>query len=202
MTCRNFLTVIVAFAGGVMFGAMHFKSAEDRPQYAAAQGQSEEVLRDEVERLKQKATDQAHVMVSVSYHFNNLWFAAQHRNWPLAEFYLNETRSHLRWAVRVIPVRKNSLGQDIDLRPLLESLESSALQQLEHSIKAHDPEKFVDSYKFMLEGCRSCHGTSEKGFIRTRIPTQPADPMVDFEPPPEAKKPEGADAQKDAEKGK
>ena len=53
-------------------------------------------LRSEVERLKEKATDQAHVMVSVDYHFGNLWFAGQHANWPLAEFYWNETRSHLR----------------------------------------------------------------------------------------------------------
>jgi hypothetical protein len=131
-------------------------------------------------------------MVSVAYHFNNLWFAAQHGNWPLAEFYWNETRSHLRWAVRVIPVRKNSAGQDVDLRTILESLENSALRELQESLKTRDRDKCGDAYKFMLEGCNACHGATDKGFIHVKVPTQPADPMVSFEPPPAAEKqPEG-----------
>lgn len=48
-----------------------------------------------IEILKAKASDQAHVMVSVAYHFGNLWFAAQKQNWPLAEFYWLETRAHI-----------------------------------------------------------------------------------------------------------
>src|SRR4051794_6932080 len=47
----------------------------------------------EVALLKAQAVDQAHVMTSVGYHFTNLWFAGQKKNWPLADFYLNETRS-------------------------------------------------------------------------------------------------------------
>ena len=177
---------IVACAGGALVGLVLLVSPGRMPRDASAQGQAESpAIRDEVEQLKQKAADQAHVMVSVAYHFNNLWFAAQHDNWPLAGFYLNETRSHLRWAVRVIPVRKGGAGQDIDLRPILESLENTALQQLDLSIKSQDHGKFVHAYKFMLEGCRGCHGTSEKPFLRVRIPTQPADPMVDFDPPVE-----------------
>ena len=35
-------------------------------------------------------------MMDVDYHFANLWFAGQSKNWPLAQFYLNETRAHLR----------------------------------------------------------------------------------------------------------
>ena len=89
------------------------------------------VLRAEVETLKQKATDQAHVMVSVAYHFNNLWFAGQHDNWPLAQFYWNEVRSHLRWAVRVIPIRKDNSGQEIKLNEILEAFENSPMAQPE-----------------------------------------------------------------------
>jgi len=176
----------VAFAGGAIVGSVFLASGGRRVQHASAEGQGNDAaLRDEIEHLKQKATDQSHVMTSVAYHFNNLWFAGQHDNWPLAGFYLNETRSHLRWAVRVIPVRKGAAGQDIDLRPILESLENSALEQLDLSIKSREAGKFVHAYRFMLEGCRGCHATSEKPFIRVRIPTQPAESMVDFEPPPE-----------------
>jgi hypothetical protein len=45
-----------------------------------------------------------------AYHFANLWFAGQKANWPLAEFYWSETRYHLRWAMRIVPVRKHPWG--------------------------------------------------------------------------------------------
>jgi hypothetical protein len=51
------------------------------------------VLQADVQELKDKAGDQAHAMVSVAYHFNNKWFVAEAENWPLAQFYWNETRS-------------------------------------------------------------------------------------------------------------
>ena len=38
-------------------------------------------------------------MADVGDHFTNLWFAGKAENWPLADFYLGETKSHLRWAV-------------------------------------------------------------------------------------------------------
>jgi len=47
-------------------------------------------------------------MADVGAHFTNLWFAGDHANWPLAQFCLDETKSHLRWAVRIIPKRKDA----------------------------------------------------------------------------------------------
>lgn len=40
-------------------------------------------LRTEIEHLKGLVPDQAHAMEDVGYHFANLWFAAEKRNWPL-----------------------------------------------------------------------------------------------------------------------
>lgn len=65
-------------------------------------------------------------MKDIAYHFSNLWFAGGAQNWPLAGFYLNETRSHLRWAVRVRPVRRTSTGE-VDLRPILDGFDRSLL---------------------------------------------------------------------------
>src|ERR1044071_8689625 len=70
-------------------------------------------IRAEVNRLKGLVPDQSHAMKDVAYHFGNLWFAGQKMNWPLAEFYWSETRSHLRWAVRIIPVRKDPQGHAV-----------------------------------------------------------------------------------------
>ncbi len=54
--------------------------------------------------------------------------AGQRQNWPLAQFYLDETRSHLKWAVRIIPVRKDPAGQDVDLTALRRFLDRVARQ--------------------------------------------------------------------------
>lgn len=135
----------------------------------------------DVETLKQKATDQAHAMVSVAYHFNNLWFAGQHGNWPLAQFYWNETRSHLRWAVRVIPIRKDSQGQDIELGEILEAMENTPLARLQAAIEAKNMDQFVAAYRFSLETCYACHKSIEKPFLRPQIPTHPAEPTINFD---------------------
>jgi DNA-binding GntR family transcriptional regulator len=139
-------------------------------------------LRADMEVLKQKATDQAHVMASVAYHFNNLWFAGQHGNWPLAQFYWNEVRSHLRWAVRVIPVRKDDQGRDIQLGDILEAMENTPLARLLEAIEAKDRDQFVAAYRFSLETCYACHKASDKPYLRPQIPTHPADPTINFDP--------------------
>src|SRR5258705_5383386 len=69
----------------------------------------------ETNSLDGRLPDQSHAMADVGYHFANLWFAADKQNWPLADYYLSETRSHLRWAVRIHPLRKTKAGAEIDL---------------------------------------------------------------------------------------
>src|SRR5262245_41312610 len=79
-------------------------------------------LASEIETIKAKLPDQSHAMQDVSYHFSNLWFAGEKSNWPLANFYWSETRSHLRWAVRIIPKRKDNAGREIDLPAILQAM--------------------------------------------------------------------------------
>ncbi len=124
-------------------------------------------------------------MVSVAYHYNNLWFAGQAKNWPLAEFYLNETRSHLRWAVRIIPIRKDKAEREIKLQDILQAVENTLVKELQDSIQAQDQPKFTLAYKTMLEsGCYSCHKAVDKPYLTLKLPDQPAEPMVDFKPRP------------------
>src|SRR5438552_18597727 len=69
------------------------ESAPDASPAALPAELSAEVtaLKAEIARLKGIVPDQSHAMKDVAYHFANLWFAAQHKNWPLAEFYWAET---------------------------------------------------------------------------------------------------------------
>jgi hypothetical protein len=139
-------------------------------------------LKAEVARLKGMVPDQSHAMADVSYHYSHLWFAGQYQNWPLAQFYSDEVRSHLRWAVRIIPKRKDAEGREIDLGGILTGLETSTLKDLDQSIKDKDKAKFVLAYKAQLEGCMTCHKASNKPYLRLRVPLQFDEGIVEHRP--------------------
>ena len=137
---------------------------------------------DELAVIKGQLADQSHAMEDVARHFSNLWFAGQKKNWPLATFFLDETQSHLRWAVRMKPVRKTGTGQDINLGGILESIENTFFTQLRKAIEDKDREKFALAYRKSIEGCYSCHKTSEKPYLRPQIPEAPAAYNINFDP--------------------
>lgn len=141
-----------------------------------------ERLESELKQIKEKLPSQSHTMMDVDYHFTNLWFAAHNRNWPLAEFYWGETRQHLRWAVRVIPVRKDNKGNEIRLDEVLQAVEASGLAQLKEAIAARDLKQFEQAYRFTLESCYACHKASDKPYLRPRVPVSPATSVVNFDP--------------------
>lgn len=141
-------------------------------------------LKAEIERMRGLLPDQAHAMKDVGYHFSNLWFAGQSRNWALAEFYLGETRSHLRWAVRIIPVRKIPQGQELRLEDLLALFEKTTLKQLQEVVAAKKAESFESSYRQMLSSCYSCHVAAGKPYLRLKVPERPETTIIDFAPKP------------------
>jgi len=138
-------------------------------------------LRAEIERLKSIVPGQAFAMTQVAYNFNNLWFAAHAENWPLAQFYANETRVRLRWALRITPVRKISTG-DLELPPLLDALEKDSFAKLGEAVAAKDVAQFEGAYRATLESCHACHAASEKAYLELQVPTAPAEPLIQFAP--------------------
>src|SRR5258708_7474961 len=126
--------------------------------------------------------DQSHAMVDVGYHFANLWFAADKGNWPLAKYYLQETRSHLYWAVRIHPVRTTSTGSEVDLNGILQAIDNSFLTEIDSAITNKDTAKFKAAYRQTLEGCYACHTACEKPFLRPQVPTAPSVSILNFDP--------------------
>lgn len=163
----------VVFSG--LMSAVAVQAAEPEPQPTL------ESLQEEVERLRSIMPGQAFAMTQVAYNFNNLWFAVHAENWPLAQFYLNETRVRLRWAIRITPVRKIAAG-DIELTPIATALEENQLAAVEQAITARDNAGFVASYTTMMHGCQGCHEAAEKPFLQLHIPTVPAEAMIRFAP--------------------
>ena len=154
----------------------------NRPVPAASAEPSRDALAARVEALEKLIPDQAHIMADVGDHFSNLWFAARAENWPLADFYLGETKSHLRWAVRRIPIRKDNQGREVNLGNILEAFENSQLTGLKKAIDGRDRPAFERVYREGLTVCYSCHKAADKPYLRPQIPTEPETRIMNFDP--------------------
>ncbi|MBI4887421.1 MAG: hypothetical protein HY824_10025 [Acidobacteria bacterium] len=133
--------------------------------------------------LKDVVPSQSHSMSDVGYHFANLWFAGRQRNWPLATFYFNETRSHIRWTIRIRPVRKHPAdGHLVELQGIFDGIENGVLNLLKAAIDAHDPTQFEAMYRTTLESCYSCHKSSGLPHLRPMIPQAPGQPIINPDP--------------------
>jgi hypothetical protein len=165
--------LMLAAAAAVGFAAF---AQDNKPQDDVT------ALKAEVARLKGIVPDQSHAMSDVGFHFTNLWSAGENGNWPLAQFCLDETKSHLRWAVRIIPKRKDAEGREIDLQGILTALETSTLKELDHAVKEKDRAKFAATYKAQLEACMSCHKASNKPYLRLHLPEKADAGILEFKP--------------------
>src|SRR5689334_2149766 len=88
----------------------------------------------DVAHLKDVVPSQSHAMMDVSFHWTNLWFAAQKRNWPLAQFYFDESRQHIQWTIRIRPIRKDADGKDVDLKGIFDGIDTSSLAAVKEAI--------------------------------------------------------------------
>lgn len=172
---KRVLAVSVVVVGAVVFARSNAQAPAAAPPDVAE-------LKAEIETLKGQLPSQSHSMIDVEYNFANLWFAARNQNWPLATFYLNETRSHLNWTVRLRPVRKLANGGDLDLRPILKGVEDGGIASIKAAIDKHDPSGVETAYKQMLGQCIACHEAAEKPFLRPQVPTAPPSPLIDMRP--------------------
>jgi hypothetical protein len=186
MTRRMNVPILAAFVAGAVVTTALFRvpSSQTHAADTAPLPKPDELaaLRTEVERLKGMVPDQSHAMADVGYHYANLWFAAREQNWPLADFYASEVKSHLRWAVRIIPVRKDPAGRDVDLRAILETVENSTLKDVQEAVNAKDAPRFEKAYRVMLDSCYSCHQASGKPYLRPQVPEAPDVHILSFGP--------------------
>ena len=135
------------------------------------------------EQLRSLIPSQSHAMMDVAYHFTNLWFAGQHQNWPLAQFYFNEARNHILWAIRLVPVRKTS-GGEFHLQEMFDGFDSSLLADLKKQIADKNRAQFNTAYKAALGGCNACHIAAEKPYLHIVVPDKPEVHIIDFENKP------------------
>ena len=129
---------------------------------------------EEVQRMKDVVPSQSHLMASVGYHWTELWFAAERKEWELAASHLDEARSDINWMIRVHPTRPDAQGNPLDLRKTFDPIDAGAFTDVKQAIARKDAARFAATYRRSLEACYSCHKASGRPYLRPMIPTAPA----------------------------
>lgn len=177
---RTTAAIAALFVAGALAAAPLAASAQDDGEDAGSPSEIE-ALRAEIETLRGMLPGQAHTMMDVDYNFSNLWFAVQAENWPLADFYLNETVSHIGWTIRVRPVRPTQNGP-LELQPIFDTMRNFSLAEAREAVDMQDKAAFEAAYAHVIEECHTCHVAAEKPYLRPHIPTAPASMMIDMTP--------------------
>jgi hypothetical protein len=171
-----------ALAGGFFVSQWRPSIVAAAPQDAAKPTLDLAAMQAEIDHLKEVAPSQSHAMTDVGFQFANLWFAGQKRNWPLADFYLNEARQHIQWTIRIRPIRKDADGNPVNLKGLFAGIDNSAIADLREAIDKKDGAKFVVGYKETLAGCYGCHKASGKPYLKPQIPKVAPQPILNYDP--------------------
>src|ERR1041385_2507691 len=88
-----------------------------------------ESLPEEVAKLKALVPSNSHIMMDVQWHWNNLWFAGQAKNWPLAQYYFNEARGHIQWLIKKAGPVMKSAGPDkeeVNIQGIFDGIDTSS----------------------------------------------------------------------------
>ena len=176
------------FVAGAALGALAFSVAGSEvlltPREARAQGVPFRVLEpQEVATLRQLIPTNSTIMMDVQWHWTNLWWAGKRRNWPLAQYYFNESRGHIQQLVRKNPTIRNQVdGTDVALQGIFDGIDTSSLAMVKDAIAKKDGVGFDKDYKIMLESCYSCHKSVGRPYIRPQIPTAQVQSIVNMDP--------------------
>jgi hypothetical protein len=173
--------VLLSGAVGLLFGPF---VSQVHAQQGTAPKPGDAAAAPDMRTIIKRLPDQAKEMTDVAYHFANLWFAADKQNWPLADYYLRQTREYLKRAVQAHQVRTLSDGTTVDLKAILDAVDKSSLAEVGKAIADKDAVTFKAAYRQTLGSCYTCHAASEKPYLRLQIPTAPSASNINFDPNP------------------
>ena len=182
----NALTVFSALVLGAVIGGMVVEywmvtHAVATPQAQAPGAALPGSAADDLAQLKKISPTQSHTMHDVGYHWANLWFAAEKKNWPLATYFFNEARQAMRWTMLVRPVRQLPGGGTVNIKGIFDAVDPSAFATVQIAIEDQDSAAFTAAYKTALTACQSCHASAGLPFLRPVVPTAPPTTILGFE---------------------
>lgn len=170
------------FLGGAVACQQAKPVSPAAPQAAEAAAREIAALKAEVQNLKDRAVSASVAMADVSFHWSNLWFAGQHKNWPLANYYYSEARNHVRWLIRINPMPKGPDGEPVDLKGIFDAVDTSTFAAVKAAIDKKDSAQFAAAYKEALESCYQCHKSVGRPYLRPMVPTTVPQTIVNLDP--------------------
>ena len=181
---RRVSGLILAASIGVLAAGCqsHAASSEAGGAAPTVNAKDLDALKADIELLKGKAPSASVAMADVGFHYSNLWFAGQAKNWPLATFYYNETRNHVRWMIRINPTPKGPDGMPVDLKGIFDAIDTSTFAALKTVIDAKDAAKFDAAYRTVLESCYQCHKAVGRPYLRPMVPKTPPQTIINTDP--------------------
>ena len=105
----------------------------------------------------------ADLMVVIQIRHAKLFYAAKAKNWPLADYELEQLAGTLTEAGRYYPNTAPPMS-------LAEQIRSS----LSEAIKTKNEANFDQAFDEMSAGCNRCHGAADRAFIVIRRPSYPS----------------------------
>ena len=176
------LLLVTGIAIGLSLPALSAQQREGGGRRGAPPPLTLDQLPAEVAALKQLIPTNSTIMMDVQWHWTNLWFAGKKRNWPLAQYYFNESRGHIQWLVRKNPMIRNNVEQkDVDLQGIFDGIDTSSLAMVKDAIEKKDGPTFDKNYKLMLESCYACHKAIGRPYIRPQMPTAQVQSIVNMD---------------------
>jgi len=135
-----------AVLGGLLVASWERPTASAQQNSAPGQANSASVPTD-VARLKEIVPPNSHPMVEAGMFAANLWFAGEKKNWPLAGYFLNETRNRIRWEVHLNPGPKGADGNPVDMQSIFDGVDNGSITRVRKAIDAKDGAAFAAEYK-------------------------------------------------------
>ena len=187
MTIKTSIRSIALVMCGVLLGLAADRAGYPVTTAAAQQGRAAqpvtlESVAADVAQLKALVPSNSHIMMDVQFHWTNLWFAAQKKNWPMAQYQFNESRGHILWLIRKSPMIRAQDGTDVDIKSIFDAVDTSSLADVKAAIEKKDGVRFAATYKTMLESCYSCHKAVGRPYLRPMIPTAPVQTVINLDP--------------------
>ena len=184
---RNLLLLACGILLGIAMDRIGYVGAIV-PTVAAQQGRAAappptlESVAADVAQLKAIQPSNSHIMMDVQFHWTNLWFAAQKKDWAFAQYQFNEMRGHIQWLMRKSPIIRGQDGMDVDVKSIFDAIDTSSLADVKTAIEKKDSVRFVATYKTMIESCYSCHKAVGRPYLRPMIPTAQAMTAINLDP--------------------
>lgn len=108
-----------------------------------------------------------------------LWLAGSQKNWPLADYELDELREGFD------DVQKMHATHDgVPVGAMVKSLTAAPVAALGKAIEAKDAAAFGKSFDQLTDACNSCHRAAKRAFIVITRPSASAYPNQSFSPAP------------------